>query len=490
MLTYKDLKPYQKYAIATGVNLQYVGLFLGTGLGKTIIGLAIIDQLLKRGLIENVLVVSTKKVIYNTWRQEAEAWKPTQHLTFSIIHGDAMTGPAEVVRRRGLLSDSHIKLINYEGLPWLAEYLNKNSYGPTGRWKFPFQCIIYDESTKMKHATTQRFRSFKPFMPLFEYRYILTGTPTPNGLLDLFGQMYALDLGQSLGTVFKNYRDRYMMMTGPPGTGAKYVPRKTAREAIQKRIRKRIIYMKKSDYIQLPPIYNNPIKLDLPDKLRRKYDELEREFFLELDNATVEAFSAGTLSLKLRQFLQGNIYNMGEGGRITHKIHEEKLQYVKELVDTGKGRTRIMEGIGNCIIAYNFIFEREDLLSVFPNAPVIDGSASEKSTADAILGWNKGEHPVLLFNPAGDPHGLNLQFGGNQILWYSLTWNLEHYIQLIDRLHRQRQEKIVFVHHLLFRETMDEVVYRVLTAKEEEQTSLLEALREYRRTATSGNQKG
>ncbi len=484
MRTYRDLKKYQKTAIATGVDLQTVAYFLGTGLGKTIIYLALIDQLKKRGLIENALLVSTKKVVYNTIRQEAKEWAGTKKMTFSIIHGKAYSGmSAEASRRQGFYASSTVKLINYEGLPWLAQHLKAYRFDQLNN-KFPFQLIIYDESTKMKHSTTKRFLSFKPLMGLFEYRFLGTGTPIPNGLMDLFGQMYALDLGLSLGTVMTNFRDRYMTLTVRPdsGTGGKYVPRKTAREAVQKRIRDKVIYMKKEDYLQLPPLNYNPMLLDLPDKLRGQYQTLEDEFFFELGEARVEAFSQGALSMKLRQFLQGKMYAPGEGGRITLEIHQEKLDYLKEMSDaTGKtgGASSLLEGIGNCIIAYNFKFEREDLLSLFPKAPVIDGSVSDSSVSRAIEGWNRGHHPVLLFNPASDPHGLNLQFGGNNILWYSLTWNLEHYTQLIDRLHRQLQTLPVMVHHLLFRDTLDEIIFRALTAKDREQISLLNALKRY-----------
>ena len=484
--TYHDLHKYQKIAIATGVNLKTVAFFLGTGLGKTIIYLAIIDQLKKRDLIENALLISTKKVIYNTIQQEALEWAGTKKLSFSIIHGRAHRGmSAEDSRRQGFYSGATVKLINYEGLPWLAKHLKAHRYDHINN-KFPFQCIIYDESTKIKHSNTKRFRSLKPLMGMFEYRFLGTGTPVPNGLMDLFGQMYALDLGVSLGTVMTNYRDRYMTMTAAPEYGSKgrYVPRKTAKQAIQKRIKDKVVYMKKSDYLQLPPLHYNPIRLDLPDRFREQYNTLEEEFFFELGEARVEAFSQAALSSKLRQFLQGNMYQPAEGGRITLNIHREKLDYLEEMSDSG-----ILEGVGNCIIAYNFKFEREDLLSVFPDAPVIDGSSSDDAVTQAIEGWNRQQHPVMLFNPASDPHGLNLQFGGNNILWYSLTWNLEHYMQLIDRLHRQLQTKPVMVHHLLFRDTLDEVIFSALTAKDRAQSSLLTALKRHHETATGVSQE-
>jgi len=315
----------------------------------------------------------------------------------------------------------------------------------------------------------------------------MTGTPVPNGIMDLFGQIYTMDLGHSLGQNITSFRKRFFTAI-PMGNFSKYIPLTGAKKAIRRRIQDRVIYMKKEDYVELPPIHYNAMYLDLPERLRKQYDELEKEFFLELEEAKIEAFSRTSLSMKLRQFIQGRIYQGKGDRRRTILIHDEKLQTLKEMVDLRqKGGARILEGIGNAIIAYNFQFEREDLKSIFPTAPHIDGSTTEKQAMNAIQEWNMGIHSVMLYNPASDPHGLNLQYGGNQLLWYGLTWNLEHYIQLIDRLYRQRQEKPVFVHHLLFRNTVDEVIYAALIEKNRTQTSLLEALKQYRETATSGN---
>lgn len=482
--TIHDLHDYEKRAVAAAIRLKYAGIFMGTGLGKTIVALTIIDQLLKRKAIRSTLVVGTKKAIYNTWRQEAQDWEHTQRLTFSIIHGNVRRGQSDRVKRQQLFTPADVYLINYEGLPWLAKILRQYAHR-----KFPFSCIFYDESTKMKHSTTQRFKQFKPFMDHFEYRYPMTGTPAPNGVQDLYGQIYVMDLGMSLGTTLTSFRSRFFTRINRNSYNL-YVPMRGATAAIRKRIASNVIYMKKEDYLSLPPIYPNAIRIDLPEKLRDQYEELEEKFFIELDNAKVESFSQTSLSMKLRQFLQGNVYQGDGKFRRTIAIHREKLEVLKEMVDLKQKETRILEGIGNAIIAYNFQFEREDLKSIFPNAPSIDGATTEKEAERYIKEWNLKYHPVLLYNPASDPHGLNLQFGGNQLLWYSLTWNLEHYIQLIDRLHRQRQVKPVFVHHLLFRKTVDEVLYDVLIAKEKDQSTLLNALRLYRQTATSGNQKG
>jgi len=466
MLTINDLHSYQKYTIALAIKRRHTAIFLGTGLGKTIIAQTIVDQLLKRKWINSALIICTKKAMYNTWRQEAKLWKHTQYLKFSIIHGDAMHGPANYVKRRKLFEPAHIYLINYEGLPWLSEVLSRSFYSKP----LPFQCIFYDESTKIKHSTTQRFKKFKKHMGRFVYRYPMTGTPTPNGLMDLYGQMYVTDLGLSLGTSVTSFRRRFFMSI-PKDNYCIHKPIRGAKKAVAKRVQDRVIYLRKQDYIKLPPITYNKISLDLSDKLRKKYDVLEHTFFLELEKAKVEAFSKSALSIKLRQFLQGKVYIGIAKERRTATIHTEKLQMIEE----------VMEGIGNCIIAYNFRFERDDLQKVFKNAPAIDGRTTDKQSTEYIKRWNLKQLPILLYNPASDPHGLNLQFGGHNILWYSLPWNFEHYIQLIDRLWRQKQKNKVFVHHILFRDTVDEVIFKTLSSKDADQQSLLNNLKMYKK---------
>lgn len=486
LLTFDDLHDYEKRAIVDGINLKYAALFLGTGLGKTIIALTIIDQLLKRNKIRGALVIAPKKAAFNTWRQEAQLWKHTRYLDFSLIHGDAGRGSNGYVKRKNLLlTKAHIYLINYEGIPWLVNTMDTYLSGR----RTPFDLIVYDESTKMKHFTTQRFKKLKRYMPKFTYRYAMTGTPAPNGIHDLFGQMYTVDLGRSLGTTLTSFRQRFFNSV-PKDNYSIYTPKYGADKAIRKRIQDRVIYMKKEDYIKLPPVTYNSIRIDLPKKLRAQYEELETTFFLELERAKVEAFSKTALSMKLRQFIQGKMYHHVKGKRHVVQVHEEKLQVIKEMVDIKqRGDARILEGIGNAIIAYNFQYEREDLKKVFPTAPSIDGATTEADAMRFLTEWNIGKHKVLLYNPASDPHGLNLQYGGNQVLWYGLTWNLEHYIQLIDRVYRQGQERRVFVHHILFRNTVDEVIYEALKDKHRTQERLLEALKRYRQTATGGSHR-
>lgn len=474
LLTFKDFDDYQVRVIKESMELKNAAWFIGTGLGKTIMALTVIDQLQKRKLIESALVIAPKKVIFNTWRQEAQKWEHTKRLKFSIIHHEAGRGNSERIRRVALARDADVYLINYENLAWLRKELDHIYHGD----KIPFKAIFYDESTKIKHSTTQRFLRFKPYMKRFKYRYILTGTPIPNGLHDIFGQMYAVDAGIRLGTTVTSFRKRFFNSYSPEGTYRIYTPLPDAKKRIQNRIKDVTMYLKKTDYVKLPPIKYNPIEMDLPDKYMADYRELEEKFFLELKDAKIEAFASSALSMKLRQYLQGSVYTYKGENRYVEWIHNEKLNMLKEMIDKKTGK---VEGIGNCLIAYNFHFEQGDLWSILPDAPAIDGRTSEREAMQHVNAWNSGKLPVLLVNPASVAHGLNLQTGGNQVLWYSLTWNLEHYIQLIDRLWRRGQEKPVFVHHLLFRKTLDMAIFQALCQKDATQESLLNALKDYRR---------
>lgn len=471
MRSLKDLHKYQKDTIARSVLSKNAAVLLGTGLGKTIVALTIIDQLLKRKLIKKTLLVCTKKAMFNTWRQEAVEWEHTKYLKFSMLHGSARSGKSDQVRKSNLLSKADIYLINYEGLVWLSETLG------TRRFKFDFDCVIYDESTKLKHTDTKRFKCFKKYMSLFKYKYIMTGTFMPNGCMDIFGQMYALDQGKRLGKGIVSFRNEFFNAYNRQ-CYTEYELKKGAKKQIISRIKDICLYLKKEDYIKLPAINYSVIPLELSKKSLGMYKELEKEMYLEVSETPIEVFASSALSIKLRQFLSGALYYADGESTMIAEVHNEKIQALKELTEKGKKGNQIFED--NCIIAYSFKFEKQYLKKVFPNAPSIDGFTSEAETADIILRWNKRELPVLLFNSASESHGLNLQKGGSIILWFSLTWNLENYIQLIDRLYRQGQKRKVFVHHFVFRHTVDERILKVLISKMKEQVSTLEKLQRNR----------
>ena len=447
MLSYKNLHPYQKRVIIDSINKKRCYEFLDTGMGKTVISFAIHDQLKKRNKTKGALVVAPKYVMNNVWRQEAKEWDFANDFTFSIIHGSTYTGSAEHSRRMAFMDDVDFHLINYEGLVWLSTHLLRNGTG------LPWSEIYYDESTRMKRSTTKRFKAFKQFMGRFEYAYDLTGTPIPNGLEDIFGQSYTIDGGAALGTRnITAFRKKYMIpLYTLHGRVTIYGEHENSRQAVAKAIAPRVNRLKKTDYLDLPPLTFKNISVPMPSDIREQYDELERDFYIEVGNQPVETFSQVATDMKLRQFLQGKVYD-AEGTALS--IHGEKIK-------------------GNTLVAYNFKYERDDLRSFLGNTPFLDSRTKDSESDKWISGWNNYEFPFFLVNPASAAFGLNLQAGGCNVIWYSLTWNAEHYSQLIDRLWRQGQRFPVTVYHIVFENTIDEVIADALSRKDEDQSALM-----------------
>jgi superfamily II DNA or RNA helicase len=461
MRTFKDLDPYQVYAIKRGVLSATGAEHIQTGLGKTIIALTIWDQLRKRGLSKGCLVVAPLNVVYNVWRQEAAQWAHTHALKFNIIHAGAGRGPAEVVKRRGLLTKADIWLINYEGLAWLTKAI----YTFFRNKPMPFDMVVYDEHTYMKHPSTVRFRTWAQVMFSFKYRFGLTGTPMPNGYIDLYGQYFTLDAGHRLGKDITAYRAAYFTTLGH-APRVKYVPLKGSADRIKARVKDITTVLRKEDYLNLPPLKYNVIRLDLPTSVRATYDQLETELVAELDQEHIRIPNLTAAANKLRQFLSGRVYR--QDGSVSDLIHTVKLDLLKE----------IREGLDqNVITAFNYRFEAEDLRRVRPRAKIIQGGMTSSSVSAIINGWNGGTIRDLFINPAASAYGLNLQRGGHTVLWYSLTYNLEHFIQLVDRLHRRGQEFVVMVHMMVFRGTIEEKLANVLATKGAVQTDFINTLR-------------
>lgn len=463
MLKIDDFHPYQVRAIQEAITMQQGCLFLGTGLGKTIISLTIYDQLRKRGLVESALVIAPKRVMDNVWRQEAAKWEHTKYYVISRIHGSETRGSVEYSRQYNFTRQAHIYLINYEAIGWLADQLLK-----TKRHKF--QVIFYDESTKIKSTNTKRFKQFKKFMHTFGYRYALTGTPIPNGLQDIFGQMYTIDAGERLGQYVTKFRADFMQVKYQiHGRVNVYEEAPGSRELVARKIADKVIYLKKTEHLKLPPVEYIDIRLDMDPKLREMYDGFEQDMFLKFETTEVEAMSSASAAMKLRQFLQGKMYD-GEGGIVN--IHNHKLMELKKLLKTVTG---------NSLIAYNFRFERDPLKSITNNSPHLDQTTKGQEAENAIVGWNNYEFKTFLINPASAAFGLNLQAGGSNVIWYSLTYNFEHYSQLIDRLWRQGQRNTVRVYHLVFKDTIEDVVKKALQTKGINERGLKNELKKYGR---------
>jgi len=469
-------KPYQVKAVSWLVKHGAAGLFLDPGLGKTSINLMAIKTLKEIGELrpgKSFLVIAPLRPCYLVWPAEVEKWTQFNGLRIEVLHGSKKD---EAFRR-----PADIQVINPAGIPWLLSKVNPR--------KWPWHGLSIDESTQYKRANTQRFKLLRPVLPLFHRRWINTGTPAPNGLLDLFGQIYVLDLGAALGRYITHYRRNYFAPTGYGGYT--WVPQKDAEQKIYRRIEPLILRMSEVDYLKLPPVvgnFDNPKhppnlhKVTLPPAARKIYDQLETLFFTELKNGSVTAANAGVQSMKLSQVANGGIYyDKGDEAADDVKvrgatrrwalIHEAKTEAVVELLDELSGKP--------ALIAYDFhhdlarLRQHRDLR----NIPAMDGTMADNKRIEAA--WNAGEFPAIFVNAQSIAHGLNLQGGGRAVIWHSMTWNWEHYWQLIKRVWRQGQTKRTFVYHVVAVDTIDEVKCATLASKGTTQGALLCALRAY-----------
>ena len=444
-------RPYMKRTVKYMLANPAAGALLDPGLCKTSITLQAFTSLKRAGVVDRMLVLAPLQVALNVWAQEAQKWDQFKHLKVAVLHGPR--------KLEALKSKADVYVINYEGLPWLDRQ----------RWRTP-EMLVCDESTKVKNLCkqgNQRGKILKPRLKKFHRRYILTGTPMPNGLLDLFGQLYVLDLGERLGAYISPYRSEYFIQGG--FNGFEWNPLPDAEERIYKKIGDICLRMSAEEYLDLPELTKTIVPFTLGKKAKSQYDQLAKEFFLQLESGEVDAVNAGVLSMKLRQVINGAVYTED---RKVAKVHDDKLTVVKDLV----------EEIGQpTIIAYEFRHDLERLLEIYPKAGVLGGGVSKKRAAQTIEAWNAGALDQLLCHPAAAGHGLNLQAGGHHMIWFGMTWNLEHYQQLIARLWRMGQEQRVFIYHILAKGTLDEVVWGMLQKKDASQRSLLAQLRKWRK---------
>ena len=447
---------YQKKAIRFILQNSCAGLLLDPGLGKTSIILASLKILKQEKLASKVLIVAPLRVCYSVWPKEITKWKDFAELTAVILHGKD--------KEKNLEKEADIYLINPEGLAWL---LGRN-FKALG-----FDILVIDESSKFKNASTQRFKILRPVLPNFRRRYILTGSPAPNGLLDLFGQIFILDLGAALGRYITHYRNNYFYPSGYGGYEWKIQDDGEAR--IQEKLKPLTLRLAAEDHLELPEMVFNRIEITLPKKAREAYDEMEKDMvaFLELKQKRVQnivAVNAASASGKCRQIANGGVYD--EDGTV-HDLHVEKAQAVADLIDELNGTP--------ALVAYEFQHDLERLLKVLgKSTPYIGGGVSAKRSSEIEAEWNRGSIPVLLGHPAAMGHGLNLQNAGNHVIWHSLTWNYEYYDQFNRRILRQgSKHSKVFVHHVVATDTIDEAVLGALAGKKKTQNDLLDALKAY-----------
>lgn len=435
---------YQQFATDFILNQSICCLMLDMGLGKTVITLTALWQLALDSFdVSRVLVIAPKRVAEDTWPKELAKWEHLTGLTSSLVLGSA----AE--RKSALQRKAFLYIINRENVAWLV----KNHY-------WDFDMVVIDELSSFKSNKAERFKAMKKVRPMVTRIVGLTGTPAPNTLLDLWPQMYLMDMGQRLGRFIGGFRDRFFL---PDKRNREiiysYKPREGAEDAIYALISDICISMKAADYLDMPERIDNRIEVSMSPKERKLYDDFQKDMVLSIGDEELDAVNAATLSNKLLQMANGAVY--GEDKKVI-PIHDRKLDALEDLVEAANGKP--------LLVAYWYKHDLQRIKARFKNARCID-------TAKDIDDWNAGQIPLALIHPASAGHGLNLQDGGCTIVWFGLTWSLELYQQLNARLWRQGQKHTVVIHHIVTKGTHDEDVMRALENKDTRQSALIEAVR-------------
>jgi SNF2 family DNA or RNA helicase len=439
---------YQAYATKWLLDKEKAALFLDMGMGKSVITLTAINELMFDYFdVAKVLVIAPLRVAQNTWDSEIEKWEHLRHLRIAKILGN------EKERIQALNATADIYVINRENVKWLVDRCGKH---------WPFDMVVIDELSSFKSHQAQRFKALRKIRPFMKRVVGLTGTPAPNSLIDLWPQIYLLDGGKRLGKTITGFRERYFY----PDKRNQYIvysykPKEGAEEAIYKKLSDICVSMKAEDYLKLPERINNTIPIHLPKKAKEKYDQLERDLLLPLNDSDIVANTAAVLTNKLLQMANGAVYD--ENGDV-QEIHNAKLKALEDVLEAANGKPVLI-----------FYAYKHDLARIKKHLKGQDLKVLD--TAEDINAWNKGEVPIMLAHPASAGHGLNLQAGGNIIVWFGLTWSLELYSQANARLYRQGQKQNVIIHHLVAKGTMDEDVMRVLENKEAGQEALLNAIK-------------
>ena len=438
--------PHDYQAFATNFILDHpvCGLILDMGLGKSVITLtALWDLLLDRFDIGKVLIVAPKRVAEDTWPKELAKWDHLDGLSYSLVMG------TEDQRRAALQKRAKLYIINRENVAWLV-----------AKCPWQFDTLVLDELSSFKNSKAQRFRALKQVRPRVKRVIGLTGTPRPNSLLDLWPQMYLLDMGQRLGRFIGGYRERFFV---PDKRNREiiysYKPREGAEEKIYELISDICISMKAVDHLNMPPIISNTIEVRMSLKEQGLYDEFQRNMVLQLEGEELDALNAAALSSKLTQMANGAVY--GEDKRV-FAIHDRKLDALEDLIEAANGQP--------LLVAYWFKHDLERIQKRFPATRVIDKPQD-------IDDWNAGKIPVALIHPASAGHGLNLQEGGSTVVWFGLTWSLELYQQLNARLWRQGQRHTVVIQHIVTTGTQDEDIMAALSRKDLGQEAVYRAVK-------------
>lgn len=461
MLKEADLHEYQRKAVEHIITHRYCGLFLDMGLGKTVSSLTAIEKLMYDYLeVNSVLVIAPKRVAETVWAEEAQNWEHLKHLTFSKIIG------TEKQRLEALHKKADIYIISRDNIAWLCGVCASN---------LPFDMLVIDELSSFKNHQSQRFKALKLARPWIKRVVGLTGTPAPNGLIDLWPQIYLMDRGERLGKTITQFRKNYFV----PGRTNGYVVynynlQGGAEQAIRNKIGDICISMQASDYLHMPMLTNNIVKLKMPQDIKEAYNKFEKDSIMKVinlsrdedgqmqsDEVEITALNAAGLSNKLLQFANGAVY---DDNKVAHYVHDIKLNALAEIMEESCGKP--------VLVAWTYQFDRDRIMKFLKGY-----EPRELKTAKDIQDWNAGKVRLMLAHPASAGHGLNLQAGGNIIVWYGLTWSLELYQQFNARLYRQGQKQGVIIHHLCMMGTHDEDVIRALKNKDKVQQSLMNSIK-------------
>ena len=433
---------YQQFATDFILEHPISCLMLDMGLGKTVITLTALWQLALDSFdVSRILVIAPKRVAEDTWPKELSKWEHLSGLDATLVMG------TQAEREAALRQQTFLYIINRENVSWLV-----------ANHPWDFDMVVIDELSSFKSNQAQRFKAMKKVRPLVSRIVGLTGTPAPNSLLDLWPEMYLMDMGQRLGRFIGGFRDRFFT---PDKRNREiiYKPREGAEEAIYGLISDICISMKAVDYLDMPELIMNRVEVSMDSRERKIYDDFQRDMVVSLQGEELDAVNAAALSGKLTQMANGAVY--GENRKVLH-IHDRKLDALEDLMEAANGKP--------LLVAYWYEHDLQRIKARFKNARCID-------TPQDIDDWNAGKIPLALIHPASAGHGLNLQEGGCTIVWFGLTWSLELYQQLNARLWRQGQKHTVVIHHIVTKGTHDEDVLRALDNKDTRQSALIDAVR-------------
>ncbi len=469
-------KPYQGESIRFGISRAAAGFFLAPGLGKTSITLFIFRILKKLGLIDELIVLAKRRIVYEVWPEEIRKWEQFEGMKCVICHGKD--------KRENLFKKADVRLLNYEGMQMLAERRKRKwQLTPLGKKFFgrgKRLMLAVDESSKLRNTGTSRFKALKVMLGFFARRYILTGSPTPKSLMNLFGQVYTLDYGKALGEYITQFRNDYFYPTGFGGYD--WQLQKGAEERIFKKLRP-LVLRYGNDQLNLPPLTFVDRFVTLNPKARAIYDEMEEELIVRIENDEIVAANAAVASNKCRQIANGGIYYNKFGdltgnikaARGFKTIHDEKCEELVELLEELNGEPALVSyEYGHDVDRLRKYFKKN--APQFKDAPFVGGKMKDKEFAVYKKMWNRGELPVMFGQPESVAHGLNLQGKGGIVIFFALTWNLENYEQFIQRVWRQGQKRRVIVYRIIARNTVDIDQINSLKKKDRSQQALLKAM--------------